>query len=421
MPIQMRCGGCGKQYTVQDDWAGKTVRCKGCGTVLRIPMPSLPVAEPVAQAPEAVSSSPDPLDDLFGDLPAAPSPVAASGSALTPVRPKKRRSSGLPPAGDSILSFIRSDLLNTAVAIGMGIVLIASLVLLVTSGISGGLIANGLVFVGGFVIIVGGMRKVRRNRDAVGARTSRVAAWFAGGILGIVVSLGGAMVAGKSGIPVQSVAIVASPLVAVFAIVTLISGMILAYNILVFVFPNLNVFRVAGWFYVFLTVVVPALGLLAGMALKSAAHKLADMDQEAEDSVQERSDERREAMNQQMEDMQRRGQQRLADMKARTSLGGDTSFEGRVQSLHDRFGSERVAELHMEFVPPEKGRSLYQHIMQLAGVGNGVWSNRGNPVTMVLAPIDDLQALADLIDFGEVLNIDSDARSIQIQVDPDKL
>ncbi len=421
MPIQMRCGGCGKQYTVQDDWAGKTVRCKGCGTVLRIPMPSLPVAEPVVQTPEPVSSSPDPLNDLFGDLPAAPSPVAASGSPLTPVKPKKRRPSGLPPAGDSILSFIRSDLLNTAVAIGMGIVLIASLVLLVTSGISGGLIANGLVFVGGFVIIVGGMRKVRRNRDAVGARTGRVAAWLAGGTLGIAVSLGGAFVAGRSGVPVQSVAIVASPLVAVFVIITLISGMILAYNILVFVFPNLNVFRVAGWFYVFLTVVVPVLGLLAGMALKSAERKIAHMKQEADDSVQEEFNEQREAMNQQMEDMQRRSQQRLAEMKARTSRAGDASFNGHAQSLRDRFGSERVAELHMDSVPPEKGHALYQRVMKLAGVGNGVSSSRGSSVTIAVAPIDDLQALADLIDFGEVLNIDPDARRIQIKIDFDRL
>ena len=42
-------------------------------------------------------------------------------------------------------------------------------------------------------------------------------------------------------------------------------------------------------------------------------------------------------------------------------------------------------------------------------------------MTMALAPFDDLQALADRIDVGEVLNVDTKARVIQIRIDPEKL
>jgi hypothetical protein len=40
---------------------------------------------------------------------------------------------------------------------------------------------------------------------------------------------------------------------------------------------------------------------------------------------------------------------------------------------------------------------------------------------MVVAPVDDLQGLADRIDFGEVLSVDEGARIIDVKIAPDRL
>lgn len=421
MPIQVGCGGCGRQYTVRDEWAGKTLRCKACGTAVRVPQAPPPAHDLLAHELGAGPPVSDPTTDLFGNLPSGETPLADLGPALSSVKPKKRRQSNLAPAGESILAFIRSDILNTAVAIGMVVVLLVLLGQLVTSGVSVALIPNAVMLVAGVVIMVGAMRKVRRNRDEVGSRTGRVAAWLGGGVTGLAVTIGAAVVAGKSGIPVPSISIVSTPFFLVFSIVILISGMLMAYNLLALMFPTMNVFRVAGWFYVFLTVVVPVLGVFASMALKSAGRQITHMQQEADEAIHEEFEQDQERMSQQMADMQRRSQLQMEAMKARSRPGGDSSFEGHVQSLRTRFGSERVAELHLEPVPPGKGQSIYKHIMDLSGVRDGASSVRGNQMTMALAPFDDLQALADRIDVGEVLNVDTKARIIQIKIDPAKL
>ena len=42
MSIQIKCPNpaCGKQYSLKDDQAGKTVRCEACGKPFQVPVPA---------------------------------------------------------------------------------------------------------------------------------------------------------------------------------------------------------------------------------------------------------------------------------------------------------------------------------------------------------------------------------------------
>ena len=60
MSVKAVCTGCGKTFNAPDQFAGKKVKCKVCGTAFRVPGPA------AAEAPRAASAKP-----------AAPTPVAA--------------------------------------------------------------------------------------------------------------------------------------------------------------------------------------------------------------------------------------------------------------------------------------------------------------------------------------------------------
>lgn len=38
MPILLKCGRCGKRYKVRDEAAGRRFKCKGCGSLIRVPV-----------------------------------------------------------------------------------------------------------------------------------------------------------------------------------------------------------------------------------------------------------------------------------------------------------------------------------------------------------------------------------------------
>jgi hypothetical protein len=44
---------CGRQITTKPEWAGKRLKCPGCGTILSVPREEAPAPEPVAAEPEA--------------------------------------------------------------------------------------------------------------------------------------------------------------------------------------------------------------------------------------------------------------------------------------------------------------------------------------------------------------------------------
>ncbi len=65
MPIQVECSGCQKKYRVADASAGKSIRCKVCGTTTKIPAPQ----EPDDDAVFAELSEDDGADDVSQDEP----------------------------------------------------------------------------------------------------------------------------------------------------------------------------------------------------------------------------------------------------------------------------------------------------------------------------------------------------------------
>ena len=96
MPISVTCDNCAATYTVQDQLAGKKVRCKQCGNVIAVgggrPAPAPPPSAPSASKPAArpapkVEARPEPGIGAENDLEMTPEQYAAL--------------MGMPPAGAS--------------------------------------------------------------------------------------------------------------------------------------------------------------------------------------------------------------------------------------------------------------------------------------------------------------------------------
>ena len=96
MPVQASCEHCGFSYVAKDDMAGKKVRCRNCGQIFTVSLPSSSQEASGAHAPPDAASdqSASPfqsdlklpsLDDL-PDVPSAPSPYARN-SDITRVMP----------------------------------------------------------------------------------------------------------------------------------------------------------------------------------------------------------------------------------------------------------------------------------------------------------------------------------------------
>jgi hypothetical protein len=90
MVIVLNCPGCKKRYEIDGALAGKKSRCKQCGEVFRIPVPTGRFAEPsgVNESPASASRpgpspGPSPLVGLLDGQPAAPrNPTPAASSAF---------------------------------------------------------------------------------------------------------------------------------------------------------------------------------------------------------------------------------------------------------------------------------------------------------------------------------------------------
>ena len=97
MPLLTICQGCGKQYRVDDRYAGKKAKCKNCGASMTVPMPATP-KEPTdddfdfgamadmegsahvdASAPMAITMPPPSAAAAPTDSSAPPLPAVAKG------------------------------------------------------------------------------------------------------------------------------------------------------------------------------------------------------------------------------------------------------------------------------------------------------------------------------------------------------
>src|SRR5579883_3384006 len=96
MSITFQCGQCGKQYTVGDQLAGKSVKCKNCGQPIRIPGAAAKSAAPSAKPAASRASSPPPDLDIYGLGEAATSKSAAAAAPAEEDMPSLPRP-GAPP------------------------------------------------------------------------------------------------------------------------------------------------------------------------------------------------------------------------------------------------------------------------------------------------------------------------------------
>lgn len=86
MPIEFRCGQCGKLLRTGDETAGKQAKCPSCGTVQPIPLAAGggPFASPPSQGVFGEMPSPPPSQGVFGELPSLP-PVGSDNPYASPL------------------------------------------------------------------------------------------------------------------------------------------------------------------------------------------------------------------------------------------------------------------------------------------------------------------------------------------------
>ena len=91
MPIQFPCPRCGKVYQVNDEHAGKRIKCKACETIIPVPGASGPKSAPASS--KAPRPAPTPPPDLFGLDELADGDKGEPVATLQPVRGRSRSSS----------------------------------------------------------------------------------------------------------------------------------------------------------------------------------------------------------------------------------------------------------------------------------------------------------------------------------------
>jgi hypothetical protein len=464
MTLTIQCGQCGKQFSAPEEWAGRRAKCPKCGGPMEIPGPAAksepddfglefldegaPAAPPAA-APAAAGRPSNP----FAAMPAPAATSAGLGTTLPPRKPKKRKTSTEPSIGHTLTTFAGSQKLLAAVAIGMGWVLLCALYVLMTSGFTAGHVVSGILLVAGAVIIVGGMRGTRRrSRSTDKARATRVVQWLIVGIVGIVFTFGAMLLAAKNGLSIPMAANIAGSFIMVFGIIVVVSGMILSYYVLVLLFPKANVFRIAGWGYVVLTIAFPILALVAGSV--SAVHTAA-REREAEREMEEfreraeqlaeqgppamppgatspfdpggRSGSRPEETSDTATDTtidrpQSSGRPPgFPDHRFRGPTGprfgplGAAGFDARLKQLVDQFGADKVVTVKVHNVSSRDFAGIVQTLRIAGGATSHSSSHSGSEGTLIAAPVGNVTSLAAKIDTGKVTNIDVAKRTITVE------
>jgi hypothetical protein len=336
-----------------------------------------------------------------------------------------------------LVALAGSQKLLTAVVLGMCLVVMQQLYHLVASGFGRMHVAGAIVLVTGVVIVIGGLRAPggRRDRSTDQRRAGKMCVWMVGGVMGIVCTFGAAMVAGKMGVPAVSVARLASPFAAVFGLVALIAALLLAYYVLVLLFPRSNVFRVAAWGYVALTVALPALSLTVALMLTVAGSPEERMAREFEEPDGQQTIESlapgldvperlgppsgRGPGMEGMPDMPGRppgmpGPRSRRPSGPRGGLGDRGGFESQRQRLIKRFGPDKVVTVTVHNVPADSLLQVSRSVRTAADVREQTAKSSGSVATVVVAPVDDVEALASKLDIGNVTEVDPAGRTITI-------
>jgi phage FluMu protein Com len=329
MSIKIKCVACGKFMAAPDSAVGKKAKCPSCGQILAVPAPAAnptPTDRPTkpatpAATPTAADSrwkSPRPSPNTVGPAAADPAEIlpdtvvvhalpeeddAGLMDLLTPPTGQKPRSAGNPfaaqpspdaandplargqkkknrgrpfvqPLGQRGWShFLLAHKLAVATVAGNFFVALTQVIALVKFGPSpaflGGMVA---VFIGILISAVGFLPHTGppRKKSVSTRRAQRVGTWFIAGIIGIIITFIGIQIGAMYELSIPMLAALASPFLLVFAMMTLITGVILLYYLIVVLFPRVTGFQIAACTYLAFFVLFPfaLLGLTLTFSLE---------------------------------------------------------------------------------------------------------------------------------------------------------
>ena len=365
MAIQVTCEGCGKRFTTKDEWAGRALRCKSCGATVHVPQPEVDLAS---------------VDlDSLGEL-------EASSRPLPPVRRAK-------PSPQSRVLLPLSKLGRWKVP-----VIAAALMLLLAIP---GLLSYALL---GLAVFIGVVVSFGLLLCGLGLLVFRVF-----------------QLASKEGSG------------AVFQVIfwTRAGRRFVYSQWRDYARPGL--FLLQGCLLFALTIPLIMLLVRARDALEAEQAKApppAERELTAEELEEQRKrqDEQEKAMRAEAERVQREMDERIERQRERREARAaemrkqaQRSPEERKKDMIDRFGAESVVTVHVEQVSADVSPAIASRVRELAGTKNMTSSFSAGKLYVITAPVSDLAALAERIDFGEVSQVDEAERSITVVADPEKL
>ncbi len=479
MGIEANCRKCGRQYTVPDSWAGKHVQCPRCTAPVEIATPVVDIVvtgddvpspfidpleetNPFAQSPALTDSGPWKVEAENQPPNPLQKPMSKPGSNLST---KLLQGNALMIATGIGMGLVLVWALVVGIRVGFSFWLLPHALLLA---------AGATILVGGM-----SSKPAHRNQAKIKGRTLRIAAWFAGGLGCAGAAFVAMVIVARTGVPVPSVVMVGTPFLLVPLGVSFLASMLLAYNVLVLLLPKSNVFRAATIGYVVLTVVVPGVmipvGILGRIANQAQApqeppegtgDQLAKLQpsppssppptvrpQPSRDATvpAQRGGSTNDRSN--AAGLGRRGRPGASPlgsaMGARERFSGRPtpgsnmpgsgfrgppsarpgggaigsrpnipSFESSVARLVSRFGATRVVTVQAEPVEGSQFKEFTESIRtaanaeragQAASLSNGM-------LRVAVGPVNDIQAFAERLDIGEVVDVDQAGQKITVEV-----
>lgn len=134
-----------------------------------------------------------------------------------------------------------------------------------------------------------------------------------------------------------------------------------------------------------------------------------------------------EQLERQREEFLRRQEQRDREREQRRQrFPGGGGFgrppvrgEELIEKMKTRWGEKNVLTVNISDVGTGGSRDIYDRLREMAG-GKPSFSGRGsgNRLTATLAPVADVKAFAELIDFGIVNEVDETSRTISVTAEP---
>lgn len=366
MTIQVTCQGCGKQYAAKDELAGKAVRCKNCGSTVRVPQPEVDLAKVD-------------LSDL-GEI-EAPS----QAQPLPPVRPAKAATQAKLALAFAKLGRWKIPVVAAAAMLVLAIpgllsLVFAGLAVFIGLGVSAGLLLCGMGLLLGRVFQLA-------SKEGSGA-VLQVVFWTRGGRRFVYSHWR------EYGVP------------ALF----LLQGALL-FGLTVLVIALLTSVGPLG---------KPIQARAPAPPRELTAEELAQQERRQEEqskAIEAEAKRHQQEMDAHIRRQREHLEARTAEMRKRAGRPP----EERKLDMINRFGAENVVTIYVEPVPGNLQIAVVTRIRELAGTTNLASSLSDGRLCAITAPVPQLSALADKIDFGEVTEVDEAKRTITVAADPEKL